>query len=63
MVELFSIYLTKDKEARVGINEELLELYGLTLEELSKNWDKENLIKAIGDFTDILEKNDKLRGE
>ena len=60
MVELFTVLLSSDDEVRTEINKEILDLYGLTLEEFNEKWDKENLIKAIGDFTNTLEKNAKI---
>lgn len=59
MVELFTVLLSDD-EVRTEINKEILDLYGLTLKEFNEKWDKENLIKAIRDFTNTLEKNAKI---
>lgn len=58
MVELFTVLLSNE-EVKAEINKEILDLYGLTLKEFNEKWDKENLIKAIGDFTNTLEKNAK----
>lgn len=58
MVELFTVMLSNE-EVMAEINEEILDLYGLTLKEFNEKWDKESLIKAIGDFTNTLEKNAK----
>lgn len=58
MVELFTVMLSNEK-VRAEINKEILDLYGLTLKEFNEKWDKESLIKAIGDFTNTLEKNAK----
>lgn len=56
-IELFKVYLKEDGNLNVELNEEVIEMYGMTLEEFSNKFKTENLYKGIQDFTKALENN------
>lgn len=61
--ELFTVNLKDDGNIDVKVNEDVLDMYGMTLEDFSGNFETENLYKGIQDFTKALDKGDKINEE
>ncbi len=63
-LELFTVYIKAaagvESEVTVEINEEIVETYGLTLEELNSKFNKNNLLKCVNDFINCLESEEEI---
>ena len=53
-LELFTVYMKDDATIKIEINEEIVNAYGMTLEDFQEKFDTNNLVGGIQDFVNCL---------
>lgn len=53
-LELFTVYMKEKGGIKIEINEEVVNAYGMTLEDFQEKFDTDNLAKGIKDFINCL---------
>lgn len=55
-LELFTVYLKEEGDIKIELNEEVINAYGVDLEEFFNKFETENLCKGVEDFIKALKK-------
>ena len=53
-LELFTVYIKEDGKINIVINNNVIEAYGMTLEEFEKKFESDNLYQGVKDFCGTL---------
>jgi hypothetical protein len=53
-LELFTVYMKEQGKIKIEINEEVVNAYGMTLEDFQEKFNTDNLAEGIQDFVNCL---------